>query len=174
MPTTLTKASPISSLCENCYFLIKTFAHVDTGEQQEQPVALRCAAIPELNLGTEQALNDATPDDEGNVNAVVTFITNCSQFTPGAKLKITALTYDAGVPELVATVELSNLNGTPDLDFYFVGDQTSLHTEAAVTSATVSVTIPLSAPLADGSYQLYMQLSTNEKSFIYPFTLTTS
>lgn len=174
MPTTLEKTTPVTSLCEFCYFFLRTMKYDSSGEQQEQPIALRCGAIPELNLGTVDVLDDAEPDEEGVVSNVKTLVTFCSSFVPGAKLAITGLTYDAGVPELVATVELSNLDGTPDLDFYFVGDQVSLHTEAAVTSATVSVTIPLGAPLADGTYQLFMQLSTGEMSYIYPFSLTTS
>lgn len=153
---------------------MRTMKYDTSGEQQEQPISLRCAAIPELNLATAELLSDAAPSEEGVVENVATLVTFCSSFVPGAKLRITNLTYDAMIPELVATVELSNLDGTPDLDFYFVGDQTSLHTEVAVTSATTTITIALAAPLSDGTYQLFMQLSTGEMSYIYPFTLTTS
>jgi hypothetical protein len=176
MPVTLTRTQPPTGLCIKCANFIRVFNFGNEADNadDEQPTNTRCAAIESLVFGEAGLLTGTEYDEAGSLTAISTTVSGCSKYVPAAFLSIDSVTYDAGVPELVVGVTLECLDGTPDLDFYFFGTQASIHTEAAVTTATTSVTIPLGGTLADGNYYLYAQLSTGEISMIFAFNLTTS
>lgn len=168
--TTLAKIKPYNGLCKFCLNYTKVQNYVEDTYEQEGIQKYTCSAIPGLEFDSIVVTDiDA---DSLTLKSAATNISNCNRFNPGAVVEITSVSYDAVTTTLTINYTVDGVVGTPNIDFYFVGDNISLGTDASISDGSVTKNIVVS--LADGSYYLYAKLSSTEQSVIYPFSLTTS
>lgn len=172
-----TKAAPYSGLCKFCLNLRKVQKYAPDTDEQEGLAHYACSAIPELIFSIDKRddryyIGSTTISDEGgNLTDIVNNISNCNQYLMGAAMVITNVSYDLATTTLTIDYTLDNVVGTPDLDFYYIGNTASVKNIPTVTDGSATTTIV--AALPDGDYYLWMQLTTGEKSNIYPFNLQT-